>query len=218
MFINLRDPFHRTFFRTEDPAGGGGGGGGAGDPEPKPQDPPKDDPPKDDPPKPKGDDFPWDDYNRLRRQTADADRERREREQEEARKRGEHEKVAKEEKDRADKAEAKAAKLERKAVAMSVAGRDEFKMKDPTDVERFLSEDDMMDEASVARALTKLKERRPELFVGSTRTGGEIDDDEQRRREREVENGGANKDDEPFGLDRLRSVKRKDDVQTGKKG
>jgi hypothetical protein len=213
-FVNLRDPFaeFRLRHRTEEGGeGGGGGGNGGGGPEEEEESSEEE---EEGEPQGKGkkgkskpeDDFPWDDYNRLRRETADRSRKDREREQEEARKRGEHEKIAQQEKERADAAEAEAKKLKQEKVVTRVAGRK--KMKDPTDAPLYLSDEEMEDEASAERALDRLEERKPHLFDRTRKTGGNEINEEEEHEERETSRTSGNGD-EPYGLERLRSVKRK---------
>lgn len=205
---------HRTYFEGEGGGGGTGSGGGSGSEEKETETNKETEDKEKKEPEKKSDDFPWDEFNRMKRTVAETAQEKREREAEEARKRGEHERLEKEAQERATNAERERDELKQQVMVTNVAGRDEYKMKDPTDAKRFLGKEDMTDEASVERALTRLKERRPELFVKAGRTGGQIEEEEadkQKRREREVETGkNEGEGEKPFGLNRLRSVKRKD--------
>jgi hypothetical protein len=225
MFTTTHNPFDteldlfRAWLRSEGDGGDGGSGdggsgdggdggssdGGSGDGDTgKGKDEKKDGGKKDE----KKDDFPWDEHNRLKREASERAKNDREREQEEARKRGEHEKVAANEKKRADEAEAERDRLRREQVVTAVAAR--VGMIDPTDAAANLSPEEMEDEASAERALERLRERKGHLFSKSKTGADDIDEDERRREE--VRTGGHSDDDGegPMGLERLRGVKRKD--------
>lgn len=159
----------------------------------------------------KDDSFPWDEHNRLKREAAE--RARKDREAEEKRKQdeGKHEEVISglrtentELKDRLDRIE-KSGRVEKVAKRLGFY--------DPDDAARYLTTEQMEDERSIEQALKDLKKEKPRLFDDTGRSGGDVDNDDRdnddpgrRTRTGEQRDG----DGKTFGIETLRSVKRKD--------
>lgn len=142
--------------------------------------------------------------NRLKREAAERSKKDREARRKQAKKDGKFERLAQEETERADKAEAELARFQRRANVTKVADR--LNMEDPEDAFRFLDEDDMDDERLAERALKKLRDKRPSLFKTKRRSGKDIDsetDDDDPTRDKNSGGEGVT------GFERLRSVKRK---------
>lgn len=145
-----------------------------------------------------------DEFNRLKREASERDKRERDAERKKQEDEGKWKEMAEADKKRADDAEAKVATLEREKRVAKVGG--EVGLKDPDDAGRFLTDEQMSDDASARTALDTLKQKRPELFGEVRRSGGEVQPEDEetsssRKKEEEVET-------QP-GLDRLRKVKRK---------
>lgn len=148
------------------------------------------------------DDFPWDEHNRLKREAAERSKADKKAERERQKEDGKLQELADAETKRANEAESELAKLQRERNAEQWAGAEG--LTHPEDVARFLTDEEMEEERAARAALRKLKERRPELFGEQRRSGGDINEEEDGETETRATGG-----EEPYGLDRLRGVKRK---------
>lgn len=122
------------------------------------------------------------DYDNLQRKAREAESERKrladaaaERERKEAEERGEHQKIADQEKARADAAEAKATKLENERRVERIAGR--LKFRDPSDVMHRLQDADLETDAKIEKALKDIAKAKPYLVSGGGTNQGDLGGD-----------------------------------------
>lgn len=136
----------------------------------------------------------WDNLQRqLRESTTTAQKlqkEKEERERQEAEAKGEHEKIAKAEKERADKLDAELRQERNERRVTTIATR--LRFRDPTDVIGRLSDADLTDEASIERKLKAIAKEKPYLVT-----------DAEKPRQRDVTGGDSGGDQAIAGTSRM---------------
>lgn len=133
-----------------------------------------------------GDEFPWDEHNRLKREAAEASKRSRaaEREAKKQRQRaqkesGQYDEILSEKDEevaaaaeRAEAAEYALEKFQRDSRVSKIAGRLGFR--DPSDALAMLNEDDVEDDNSTERALKRLAREKPYLVDGKRASGAPV--------------------------------------------